>query len=169
MRQTSCHRCNMPFAIVCSLDSLLPLLPNGPFIRACASNRALATAQIHGGRGYSLAPCPTNEPWTMAAPALVSPKVTSFTIVFSSTTVPHLMQKPFPAAVSYSMTLPPQSLHVAWPHCWQSRSAKYYDRTSTDQHDCYLAVEYSGWFRCADSCGPLVMTQSESESRLESS
>jgi hypothetical protein len=49
----------------------------------------------------------------MAAPALVSPKVTSFTIVFSSTTVPHLMQNPFPAAVSYSMTFPPQSLQVA--------------------------------------------------------
>src|ERR1700722_6048888 len=33
-------------------------------------------------------------------------------MVFSSTTVPHLTQKPFPAAVSYSMTVPPQSVHI---------------------------------------------------------
>jgi hypothetical protein len=48
----------------------------------------------------------------MAAPVLVSPKVTSFTIVFSSTTVPHETQKPLPAEVSYSITVPAQFGHV---------------------------------------------------------
>jgi hypothetical protein len=48
----------------------------------------------------------------MAAPEDVSPNVISFTIVFSSTTVPHETQKPFPAEVSYSITVPAQFGHV---------------------------------------------------------
>jgi hypothetical protein len=49
----------------------------------------------------------------MAAPLAASLNVTSETIVFSSTTVPHDTQKPFPAAVSYSMTVPPHAKHIA--------------------------------------------------------
>jgi hypothetical protein len=63
---------------------------------------------------YILAPWPTKEPCTIAAPFDVSPNATSFTMVFSSTTVPHFTQKPFPAAVSYSITVPPQSLQTGY-------------------------------------------------------
>lgn len=61
----------------------------------------------------ALAPWATNDPCTIAAPFAVSPNAISFTMVFSSTTVPQVTQKPLPAAWSYSMTVPPQSLQTA--------------------------------------------------------
>jgi hypothetical protein len=109
--KTLCRRRGLPLAIVCSLDSVLPPFPKGPLMRACAM-RWLQQAWNDLLRTSLLAPCPTYDPCTIAAPVAVSPKETSFTMVFSSTTVPHCTQKPFPAAASYSMTVPPQSLHT---------------------------------------------------------
>src|ERR1700722_13453848 len=80
-----------PLAIVCSLESLLPRFPNGPLIFACANEMPFTFRSGEGicRRSNSLDPCATYEPCTLAAPEVVSPNVTSDTIVFSSTTVPH--------------------------------------------------------------------------------
>jgi hypothetical protein len=91
-------------------------LPNGPLIRACAASGRYQQTTEAKSVEHSLDPCPTYDPCTIAAPAEVSPNVISETIVFSSITVPHFIQKPFPAAASYSITVPPQSVQIAYSH-----------------------------------------------------
>jgi hypothetical protein len=51
-------------------------------------------------------------------------------MVFSSTTVPQVTQKPFPAAWSYSMTVPPQSLQTAYAK--KKLLARAFDRGEHD-------------------------------------
>lgn len=156
---TNCWKKNEPFAIVCSRDSLFPRFPYGPLILAWAnelesqsSYRTCVKKETN-----ALAPCPTKEPWTMAAPFDASPKATSFTIVFSSTTVPHWTQKPLPAAWSYSMTVPPQSVHTGWDELWIRSERSVQSMCSDHSKILELRLDQSRLFSIDISLGRLVV------------
>lgn len=115
---------NAPAATVFSFDSCESRLPYGPLMRARAEGRRerRRSARRSQKRGQerreapragdrklhkqdSLASAPTRLPWTTAAPPLVSPKVISETMVFSSRTIPHDRQYDWPWVESTSTTV----------------------------------------------------------------
>jgi hypothetical protein len=101
-------------SIVCTLESLFPLLPYSPLILAWAVRRADEQCRDWSGRNSLLVPCPTKEPWTIALLDNVSLKVILLTIAFSSTTILQATQMLLPAAVSYSRTVPLQSFQEGY-------------------------------------------------------
>ncbi len=54
----------------------------------------------------SLEPCGTKVPLAIAAPLLLSPKVSSLTIAFSSNTFPHVAQIVSPPALLKTVSVP---------------------------------------------------------------